>query len=232
MCVFRLCIHFHINKYFSAFHFFHPTFFFFVKGSELDDFVSGPRELLLKFVEENYPLPEKAQLLPGLRLFCQMILICFHYCGLILYIYIYIYIYILIYNIGEDGVKELQRKRHSATPDVSLKGRVRKSAKLQPPSDAESDEESESESPRSKVDESFVYITFFLLCFNCIWYGGHETLSKSQTDSFFPLTHLIYPFSSLTNSPAHHFPLSNWAFLIMDPVNNPLPPNFYCPSCS
>ncbi|EPS61977.1 hypothetical protein M569_12816, partial [Genlisea aurea] len=26
-------------------------------GIELDDFVSGPRELLLKFVEENYPLP-------------------------------------------------------------------------------------------------------------------------------------------------------------------------------
>lgn len=49
--------------------------------------------------------------------------------------------------IGEDGVKELQRKRHSATPGVSVKGRVRKAAKLswQPPSDAESDEESESE---------------------------------------------------------------------------------------
>ncbi|MCH87256.1 strawberry notch-like protein [Trifolium medium] len=81
-------------------------------GSELDDFVSGPRELLLKFVEENYPLPEKPELLPG-----------------------------------EDGVKELQRKRHSATPGVSLKGRVRKAAKWQPPSDAESDEESESECP-------------------------------------------------------------------------------------
>ncbi|XP_047315332.1 protein FORGETTER 1 [Impatiens glandulifera] len=37
-------------------------------GSELDDFVSGPRELLLKFVEENYPLPEKPEkpeTLPG-----------------------------------------------------------------------------------------------------------------------------------------------------------------------
>lgn len=63
------------------------NYFFFVKGSELDDFVSGPRELLLKFVEENYPLPEKPQLLPGLRLFCQMILICFNYCGLIIYIF-------------------------------------------------------------------------------------------------------------------------------------------------
>lgn len=30
-------------------------------GLELDDFVSGPRELLLKFVEENYPLPEKPE---------------------------------------------------------------------------------------------------------------------------------------------------------------------------
>ncbi|CAO2826033.1 unnamed protein product [Amaranthus hypochondriacus] len=34
-------------------------------GSELDDFVSGPRELLLKFVEENYPLPEKPEPIPG-----------------------------------------------------------------------------------------------------------------------------------------------------------------------
>eukprot|EP01018_Ginkgo_biloba_P030722 Gb_10957 [translate_table: standard] len=28
-------------------------------GAELDDFVSGPRELLLKLVEENYPLPQQ-----------------------------------------------------------------------------------------------------------------------------------------------------------------------------
>ncbi|CAJ2657095.1 unnamed protein product [Trifolium pratense] len=91
-------------------------------GSELDDFVSGPRELLLKFVEENYPLPEKPELLPG-----------------------------------EDGVKELQRKRHSATPGVSLKGRVRKAAKWQPPSDAESDEESETDSgiESNDSDEEF-----------------------------------------------------------------------------
>lgn len=34
-------------------------------GTELDDFVSGPRELLLKLVEENYPLPEKPEILPG-----------------------------------------------------------------------------------------------------------------------------------------------------------------------
>ncbi|RDX80927.1 Protein FORGETTER 1, partial [Mucuna pruriens] len=86
-------------------------------GSELDDFVSGPRELLLKFVEENYPLPEKPELLPG-----------------------------------EDGVKELQRKRHSANPDVSVKGRVRKVPKWQPPSDAESDEESETDSAIESTD--------------------------------------------------------------------------------
>ncbi|KAI7754829.1 hypothetical protein M8C21_018922, partial [Ambrosia artemisiifolia] len=30
-------------------------------GNDLDDFISGPRELLLKFVEENYPLPEKPE---------------------------------------------------------------------------------------------------------------------------------------------------------------------------
>ncbi|KAH9676921.1 protein FORGETTER 1 [Citrus sinensis] len=78
-------------------------------GLELDDFISGPRELLLKFVEENYPLPEKPEPLPG-----------------------------------EESVKELQRKRHSASPGVSFKGRVRKAAKWKPASDGESDEESES----------------------------------------------------------------------------------------
>lgn len=41
-------------------------------------------------------------------------------------------------------MKELQRKRHSATPGVSFRGRVRKAAKCQPASDEESDEESES----------------------------------------------------------------------------------------
>ncbi|BAT73838.1 hypothetical protein VIGAN_01137900 [Vigna angularis var. angularis] len=61
-------------------------------------FVSGPRELLLKFVEENYPLLKKLELLQG-----------------------------------EDGVKELQRKRYSATLGVSVKGRVRKVVKWQPP---------------------------------------------------------------------------------------------------
>lgn len=42
-------------------------------------------------------------------------------------------------------MKELQRKRHLASRDVSGKSRVRKVAKCQPPSDAESDEESKSE---------------------------------------------------------------------------------------
>ncbi|CAN1263030.1 Protein FORGETTER 1 [Linum perenne] len=34
-------------------------------GLELDDFISGPRELLLKFVEDNYPLPDKPEPLDG-----------------------------------------------------------------------------------------------------------------------------------------------------------------------
>lgn len=49
-------------------------------------------------------------------------------------------------------MKELQRKRHSATPGVSLKGRVRKVAKWKPASDDESDEDSESE---------FIYILIY-----------------------------------------------------------------------
>lgn len=91
-------------------------------GLELDDFISGPRELLLKFVEENYPLPEKPEPLPG-----------------------------------EESVKELQRKRHSATPGVSLKGRVRKVAKWKPASDGESDEdfEPDSEHESTESDDEF-----------------------------------------------------------------------------
>ncbi|KAK1280548.1 hypothetical protein QJS04_geneDACA014302 [Acorus gramineus] len=76
-------------------------------GLELDDFVSGPRELLLKLVDENYPLPPKPESMPG-----------------------------------EESVKELQRKRHSAAPDVSLKGRVRKAAKWNVSGEGFSDEES------------------------------------------------------------------------------------------
>ncbi|KAL5568778.1 hypothetical protein UlMin_025353 [Ulmus minor] len=92
-------------------------------GLELDDFISGPRELLLKFVEENYPLPEKPEPEP----------------------------------VQEDSVKELQRKRHSATPGVSLKGRVRKVAKWKPESDVDSDEESETDSDNesSESDDEF-----------------------------------------------------------------------------
>ncbi|XP_010260806.1 PREDICTED: protein strawberry notch [Nelumbo nucifera] len=86
-------------------------------GLELDDFVSGPRELLLKFVEENYPLPPKPDALSG-----------------------------------EESVKELQRKRHSATPGVSYKGRVRKVAKWKAASDGESDEESETESDQESTE--------------------------------------------------------------------------------
>ncbi|KAF7115705.1 hypothetical protein RHSIM_RhsimUnG0048600 [Rhododendron simsii] len=74
-------------------------------GLELEDFISGPKELLLKFVEENYPLREKPEALPG-----------------------------------EESVKELQRKRHLATPGVSFKGRVRKVAKWRAASDAESED--------------------------------------------------------------------------------------------
>ncbi|CAK9179677.1 unnamed protein product [Ilex paraguariensis] len=89
-------------------------------GFELDDFISGPRELLLKFVEENYPLPEKPESLP------------------------------------EESVKELQRKRHSATPGVSFRGRVRKVAKWKAVSDDESDEESDYSEPEStESDDEF-----------------------------------------------------------------------------
>ncbi|XP_021901423.1 LOW QUALITY PROTEIN: protein FORGETTER 1 [Carica papaya] len=86
-------------------------------GLELDDFVSGPRELLLKFVEENYPLPEKPEPIAG-----------------------------------EESVKELQRKRHLASPGVSLKGRVRKVSKWKPTSDGESDEESETDSAHESTE--------------------------------------------------------------------------------
>ncbi|KAH9617593.1 hypothetical protein KSS87_008529 [Heliosperma pusillum] len=81
-------------------------------GLELDDFVSGPRELLLKFVEENYPLPEKPEPLSG---------------------------------DDDEDVKELPRKRRSADPDISFKGRVRKVAKWKGESDDESYEQSESD---------------------------------------------------------------------------------------
>ncbi|KAL2473580.1 RING/FYVE/PHD zinc finger superfamily protein [Forsythia ovata] len=96
-------------------------------GIELDDFISGPRELLLKFVEENYPLPEQPEPLP------------------------------------EESEKELQRKRHSATPDVSFTGRVRKVAKWQ----AESDEESEWGSETDTEPESVGSDDEFQICNIC-----------------------------------------------------------------
>ncbi|XP_051128829.1 protein FORGETTER 1 isoform X2 [Andrographis paniculata] len=83
-------------------------------GSELDDFISGPRELLLKFVEENYPLPDKPP------------------------------------EPNPDSVIELPIKRHSAAPDVSFAGRVRKAAKW----DEESEEESEWQSETDTESEN------------------------------------------------------------------------------
>ncbi|XVF77793.1 hypothetical protein PTKIN_Ptkin14bG0075000 [Pterospermum kingtungense] len=97
-------------------------------GLELDDFVSGPRELLLKFVEENYPLPEKPEPLQG-----------------------------------DESVKELQRKRHSATPGVSLKGRVRKVAKWKPASDGESDDDSDTDSGQESTESD----DEFQICMIC-----------------------------------------------------------------
>lgn len=94
--------------------------------------------MLLKFVEENYPLPKKPELPPGICMPCFDINISF--------IFIILQLLGFIFNsiIVDDGVKELQRKRHLASPGVSAKSRARKVAKWQPPSDAESDEESES----------------------------------------------------------------------------------------
>lgn len=91
-------------------------------GLELDDFISGPRELLLKFVEENYPLPEKPE------------------------------------PLAEESVKELQRKRHSATPGVSFAGRVRKVAKWEAESEEEEESEWQSETdtePETESDDEF-----------------------------------------------------------------------------
>ncbi|GAB4836724.1 udp-glycosyltransferase [Ancistrocladus abbreviatus] len=110
-------------------------------GLELDDFISGPRELLLKFVEENYPLPEKPESLSA---------------------------------VGEEGIKELQRKRHSATPGVSLKGRVRKIAKWQPASDEESDDESESDSDNESAESD----DEFQICDICNGEGERKKLLR------------------------------------------------------
>lgn len=54
-------------------------------------------------------------------------------------------------------MKELQRKRHLATPDVSFRGRVRKVAKWQTTRDDKSDEESE-----SKLIDSWILCIYLL----------------------------------------------------------------------
>lgn len=91
----------------------------------------------MKFVEENYPLPEEPEPLPGMVIFEVNFVLTSLYCessGIH-----------FLQTAGEESVKELPKKRHSATPDVSLKGRVRKVAKWRPASDDESDEEIECE---------------------------------------------------------------------------------------
>ncbi|KAG6605360.1 Protein FORGETTER 1, partial [Cucurbita argyrosperma subsp. sororia] len=118
-------------------------------GLELDDFVSGPRELLLKFVEENYPLPEKPETLPE-----------------------------------EGSVKELQRKRHSATPGISLNGRLRKAAKWKPPSDVESDEESETDSAPESTESD----DEFQICEICNTEEGRKKLLQCSC-----CEHLFHP---------------------------------------
>ncbi|KAI0507168.1 hypothetical protein KFK09_013289 [Dendrobium nobile] len=92
-------------------------------GLELDDFISGPRELLLKLVEDNYPLPPKPDI-----------------------------------SRRDQNVKELHRKRHSATQDISYKGRARKALKWKAENDdCESDDESLTDSAHesSESDEEF-----------------------------------------------------------------------------
>ncbi|XP_010429815.1 PREDICTED: protein strawberry notch-like [Camelina sativa] len=128
-------------------------------GLELDDFVSGPRELLLKFVEENYPLPEEPEPLSE-----------------------------------DDSVKELQRKRHSASPGVSIRGRVRKMAKWKPDSDDESDLESEAES----ADDSNDSDDEFQICQIC---SGEDERKKllhcSECDKLFHPDCVVPPVTDL-----------------------------------
>lgn len=63
--------------------------------------------------------------------------------------------------IADDRVKELQRKRHVATPGVSFKGRVRKVAKWKAASDGDSDEESESKFLISLMLGCYYYVALF-----------------------------------------------------------------------
>jgi len=62
MCVCNLLIFFFPSCAFYSLAGKLMQFFFPIKmwqGVELEDFVSGPRELLLKLVEDHYPLPPK-----------------------------------------------------------------------------------------------------------------------------------------------------------------------------
>lgn len=63
-------------------------------------------------------------------------------------------------------MKELQRKRHLATPDVSFRGRVRKVAKWQTTRDDKSDEESESKSIDSWILCIYLLNNIFHLIIN------------------------------------------------------------------
>lgn len=134
------------------------------QGLELDDFVSGPRELLLKLVEEHYPLPDRPDTGPGilefyLSSFFFFMIIYFNF-WVLLFCMLWVY-FSLNLVIADDRVKELQRKRHVATPGVSFKGRVRKVAKWKVASDGESDVESESEFLLSLILESYYYVALF-----------------------------------------------------------------------
>lgn len=70
-------------------------------------------------------------------------MLCFIIYVSFIFIILQSFVFILIIIIIDDDGKELQRKRHLESP--AGKSRVRKVAKCQPPSDTESDEESESE---------------------------------------------------------------------------------------
>lgn len=91
---------------------------------------------MLKFIEENYPLPDKPEPPQGL---------CMIFFPSMFFLFGYNSIYFNLVLFIDESVKELQRKRHSATPGISSKGRVRKIAKWKPDSDEESFGESESE---------------------------------------------------------------------------------------
>ncbi|XP_068654787.1 protein FORGETTER 1-like isoform X2 [Aristolochia californica] len=142
-------------------------------GLEMDDFVSGPRELLLKLVEENYPLPPKPDSVAGEE-------------GV------------------KGGVKELQRKRHSASSGVSYRGRVRKVAKWNNASDNESDEDSLSESDQESTESD----DEFQICDICHSEGERKKLLRCSCCG-----QLFHP--ACLDPPFVDVPLDDWS----------------CPSC-